>query len=99
MNCCCQDTLKPDVVRTIEKITGIDGEKNKLVYILAIDSDDKVSIVGPDGVIFEPLKLPTDRTQITSVQCASFGSYTGSRYHWVCIDGEKVRITHPNHPL
>lgn len=99
-NCyCCNETLTPDFVKDIEKIMGIDGETNKLVYILAFDSHNKISTIVPSGVTVEKLKLPTGNTTIQNIQCASFGSYTGSRYHWKCVDGEQVRITHPNHPL
>jgi hypothetical protein len=95
---CCCGTLSSDAVNEIERMMGVDGKTNQLVYVLAFDSYNNISTIKRDGVKVEPLSLPTDNTQITSIQSASFGSYTGSRYHWKCVDGEMVRITHPNHP-
>ena len=97
MNECCSGILSDETTKEIERLVGIVEGQSKLVYVLAFDSNDNISTLITNAVTnIERFTFPSHETQITSIQSASFGTFTGSRCHWRDIGGETIKITH-NH--
>jgi hypothetical protein len=98
MNNCSCGALSDPTTNDIEQLLRDEGTltgDNKLVYIVAIDSQGNLTPLIRDGVDVERLTFPIETSEIRSIDCVSFGTFKGSCCGWYKKDGDWKKFTYP----